>query len=1413
MTVAQAMTYYEIENYYQQNNELGSVHGKGLKYLGIKDGSLLNENLFRSLLVAHHPETGEVLLKNSGNDRRAGFDVTTSAPKSVSLLDALARVNGREDISDHLRAAHESATQKMMQKIQNNYAYTRIADPDRPGKTIRVKTNGMMWVNFTHDITRSTQGGIVDPQLHTHNFIFNLVSYTDPITGETRTLTLSNEEIFKQKMYLGQYYRSELAQELKKLGYEIVMTDARNGFFEIKGIDEEFLKIFSGRSEEIKEHIDEYKKKYKEASDAKLKNIINQDIKAKKKTIDAEALLEQYKERMNEIGLDTKFVEDLERNRESVLEKGLPVLSEELVQDHINKSLLYMTETESVFTKEQFMRECLKHGLEDGISELDYDFALLNNKNIVSLGEGKFSTHEMIEAEKGIIKNILTTQNKLEKIADIEKVNEFMMEHYKTLTEGQLQMVQAALSSKDQFVAVQGNAGTGKTFAAAAIKRFMDENVSDMEIVGASFMGKAAAGLEADAGILSSTLHSYLAKEALNNESRNKQRVLIIDEAGLTGAKQLYDLMQNAMKHNDKIIFIGDTKQFASISAGTAFYDMQRFGIHTINMTESKRQEKGSIEETVVQKITEKQVGDALTVLDQNQKLLEIENAEDRMQTVIDSYLSMDDKNRKNTICLVTTNKERRYGNQEFRNALGLRGNKLYKTKETISVRGIERYLSRTYKSGMSIAVGEHGRGFKKGEVVEVTGAKDKFVLIVKTKAGIEKELDLSYLGDKSIAYNNIEKDFTVGDKIVYTKNIHDKNSGFRVQNGDSDTIKSIDDDGNVNTEGGEKFNINRMEYIDHAFVITDIKSQGMTSQNVFVLADSQRANLKSLYVQLSRVKNKLIVLTDNKEALIKNAGEDRMKTSTLDYTKEEVLAEVAEINAKLKSILQEGNENESRTRADAEANIEGSIRHDQQTDRDREAIIRDISDISRDVRRAIRGISTHGIAGDNFIKTRQSARQIEDYKVAVEINELKRDLPPHKVLEALDLDVNQYAIHKHEDGFWRIQHENRSFNTSDFLTKHLHKTWPEAKEIMLKAYADYKLQQIADSTIEKSQHRIASEQQIEQIKETAKTNKAIIKESSKEHIGTFLPDSWKIDRAKTSINYAVMKNAESGERIIISKGNDEKYHYFNPQNEHDRGTVVDFMKNRGILDLQAQADFVSKRSREIEPLQVAGHSYQVDQHLTKYNLMSKVEEYNKYLSEDRGISQTIYNAYSNQIRVDDKNNIITPMYAHTENIKFAFSGYNAKLSTYYAPRGEQIKDLSYGQKSITALKPQNKKYSSVVIAESAIDGMSYVELKKLNPRDTMIISLNGQTSVKAKELAAELAEGKNTIIAVDNDKAGQKFMDQLLEKIPNAKVDIPITGKDFNDELKAQKVQQQIIMEQQLQEQLRKQAEQTRMR
>ena len=118
---------------------------------------------FEAALTGLDPKTGERLAALGGRlqNHAAGWDMTFSAPKSVSVLWALSE--GRERTA--IEGAHRTAVASAMQHVERTAAWARRGK----GGAVREPTAGLLMATFDHHTSRE-----LDPQLHTHVFIFNL---------------------------------------------------------------------------------------------------------------------------------------------------------------------------------------------------------------------------------------------------------------------------------------------------------------------------------------------------------------------------------------------------------------------------------------------------------------------------------------------------------------------------------------------------------------------------------------------------------------------------------------------------------------------------------------------------------------------------------------------------------------------------------------------------------------------------------------------------------------------------------------------------------------------------------------------------------------------------------------------------------------------------------------------------------------------------------------------------------------------------------------------------------------------------------------------------------------------------------------------------------------------------------------
>jgi len=260
------------------------------------------------------------------------------------------------------------------------------------------------------------------------------------------------------------------------------------------------------------------------------------------------------------------------------------------------------------------------------------------SNELVALGKDdlnrvRYTTRSMLEAEKSLLQRSQSMEHRRgHGVAERRQAS--------ALTESRLSSEQRTafehVTGEGDLKALVGVAGSGKsTMLEAARKAWEAEGLT---VKGASLSGIAAENLEMASGIKSRTLASY---EWAWNEKRDAltgNDVLVIDEAGMVGTKQLERILATADKARAKVVLVGDPEQLQAIEAGAAFRGIVG-QVGMAEMTEVRRQKDAWMREAT-QALASGRTQEALSAYEGQGAIVATDTREQARDALLDRWAS-----------------------------------------------------------------------------------------------------------------------------------------------------------------------------------------------------------------------------------------------------------------------------------------------------------------------------------------------------------------------------------------------------------------------------------------------------------------------------------------------------------------------------------------------------------------------------------------------------------------------------------------------------------------------------------------------------------------------------------------------------------------------------------------------------
>ncbi|MBB5278188.1 Ti-type conjugative transfer relaxase TraA [Rhizobium rosettiformans] len=179
----------------------------------------------------------------------------------------------------------------------------------------------------------------------------------------------------------------------------------------------------------------------------------------------------------------------------------------------------------------------------------------------------KYTTRELIRLEAEMANRaIWLSQRSSHGVR--QPVLEAIFAHHERLSDEQKVAIEHVVGV-ERVAAVIGRAGAGKTTMMKAARDAWE--AAGYRVVGGALAGKAAEGLEKEAGIVSRTLSSWELRWDQGRGQLDHKTVFVLDEAGMVSSRQMATFVEAVTKAGAKLVLVGDPEQLQPIEAGAAF--------------------------------------------------------------------------------------------------------------------------------------------------------------------------------------------------------------------------------------------------------------------------------------------------------------------------------------------------------------------------------------------------------------------------------------------------------------------------------------------------------------------------------------------------------------------------------------------------------------------------------------------------------------------------------------------------------------------------------------------------------------------------------------------------------------------------------------------------------------------------
>jgi conjugative relaxase-like TrwC/TraI family protein len=880
-----AKSYFEehlsVGDYYSEDEKIaGEWCGKGAEKLGL--AGVVKADDFLKLCDNLDPRTGHSLtvrkkttrreVESSGRarevaNRRVFYDFTISPPKSVSIV-ALLAADAR--IVD----AHERALRVALVELEK-FAATRV---HARAKISDRATGNIVAAIFRHDTSRA-----LDPHLHGHCILFNA---TFDI-AENRWKALQNYDMLRAQKYVENVYYHELARELRAFGYEI--ENSARGDFEIKSVSRELCERFSKRHREINERTRELLDREPALASGNVADVrehVAHDERSRKiKDVATERLRRLWSEQISD--------EENASLANLLVQRGQPPNTSHMaVSAALAWAEDHLFDRKSVVNEHEVWRFILERTRGEAMTLAEVHAATAAAEYLRD-GDAahRLTTHEVMSREWEIV---CRAKDGIGTCAPVVAMDTSSDEN--SLDEAQRKAVAQILSSRDFVTLFRGGAGTGKSFALREVDRRAQQAGHQTCVIAPQ--RQQVRDLERDGFVNAATVSEFLTRKEMRTGA-----VVIVDEAGQLGARQMLELLTFVKANRGRVILSGDTRQHGAVEASDALRAIERYaGLRAAELNDIRRQdptrgetdaEKAWIAEykRAVEAAASGSIAASFDRLENAGAVVECTLA-NQHERLAEEYLRLAAA-KYSTVVVSQTWSEIHKVNEHVRAGLqkhGLLGRDEWRvtTLQNIDLTKAQKRDARFHPADSTVVFNRNAGGFRKGQSGKLLAVTERGIVV--EGHGKVRTLPFSQLDHVTVCRQH-EITLASGDRMQLKANAKTA-SGERIANGELVVVKQVEPDGGICLEDGRVLPTDYRQFV-RGYAVTSYGSQGKTVDHVLFSDSAVKAatNAQQWYVTISRGRRGIRIFTADKAQLRESVARSGARPLALDMLRPESVA------------------------------------------------------------------------------------------------------------------------------------------------------------------------------------------------------------------------------------------------------------------------------------------------------------------------------------------------------------------------------------------------------------------------------------------------------------------------------------------------------------------------------------------